>query len=62
METEGQGACMSGFPRGGVCRESVSARNVHPKAKREHGCWGRAEKNGIEMVPGCRLLPCPAER
>lgn len=53
METEDQ----EEFSRGGVRRESV-----HPKAERARGRWGGAEKNGMEKVPGCRLLPNPAGR
>lgn len=38
----------------------MSARNVHPRAKCEQGSWRRAKKNGLEMVLGLGLLPCPA--
>lgn len=59
-ERRKRGRVCKHFCGGGLCRKSMGARSVHPRAKCEQGCWRRAKKNGIEMVLWPGLLPCPA--
>lgn len=42
METEDWRALYVGVFVGRLCRESVSAGNVNPRAQREHGHWRRS--------------------